>query len=322
MNELRWHPLLRQWVVVSTHRQDRPQLPKDWCPFCPGSGRVPEDYEVYLYPNDFPGFHLDSPPFEPHPDTAIVGESVFQTTGPRGACDVVLYSKEHNRLPSELPARRWRKVIDLWTRRTRELAAIPEIQYVYVFENTGLAIGVTMPHPHGQIYAFPFLPPLAKAELDSAAEYHSRTCECLYCRILCDELKAGQRIVAQNEDFVAFCPFFSRWPSEVQIYARRHMGGLEDLTDADADSLGALIKTVRQKYDHLYGFPLPLMMIVRQRPAKGDHPYFHFHVEFLPIQRSKTKLKYLAAVESGNGTFLNDTLAEEQAGILRNTEPR
>jgi UDPglucose--hexose-1-phosphate uridylyltransferase len=233
----------------------------------------------------------------------------------------VLYHPDHNVLPSQLPVEHWRKVVDLWTRRSVELAASPDVELVYVFENTGIAIGVTMPHPHGQIYAFPFLPPLVRAEVDSASAHFSVHGECLYCRILLEEIRDGRRLVAGNESFAAFVPFFARFPAEVQIYPRRHFGRLADMTDKEAGELASLIQAVRQKYDNLYGFPMPLMMILRQQPAKGDHPYFHFHVEFLPVQRSQTKLKYLAAVESGGGTFLNDTQAEERAEELRRTPP-
>ncbi|MGD0013595.1 MAG: hypothetical protein ABSD56_04100 [Bryobacteraceae bacterium] len=188
MNELRWHPLYRQWVAVATERQDRPQLPADWCPFCPKWGRVPEGYDVLLYPNDFPAFALTGGTYEPHDPAG----DLYQTTGALGACDVVLYHPDHNLRPSELSAEHWRKIIGLWTRRTQELAALPRIEYVYVFENTGVAIGVTMPHPHGQIYAFPFLPPLVATELDSAASHYAGQRECLYCNILGRELEGGQ----------------------------------------------------------------------------------------------------------------------------------
>src|SRR3954453_10596760 len=147
MSELRWHPLLKQWVVVAANRQDRPQMPKDWCPFDPGSGRVPDHYDVYLYPNDFPAFDEESGPFDPTP-------GLFKTTGAAGVCDVVLYSPEHNQNPSQLPPERWEKIVRLWMTRTTELVARPEVRYIMIFENTGEAIGVTMPHPHGQIYAF------------------------------------------------------------------------------------------------------------------------------------------------------------------------
>jgi UDPglucose--hexose-1-phosphate uridylyltransferase len=152
VSELRWNPLLREWVAVASARQDRPQMPKDWCPFDPGSGRVPDHYDVHLYPNDFPAFSLDSEPFDPQP-------GLFKTTGARGACDVVLYHPDHNLPPSRMSVDHWKLVVALWTRRYAELAARPDIRYVLIFENTGVAIGVTMPHPHGQIYAFPYIPP-------------------------------------------------------------------------------------------------------------------------------------------------------------------
>jgi UDPglucose--hexose-1-phosphate uridylyltransferase len=317
MSDLRWHPLLKQWVGVAAVRQDRPQMPKDWCPFDPGSGKVPDHYEVYIYPNDFAAFSRDSPPFD-----AAASEGLFGQTGARGNCDVVLYSPDHNCLPSELSPAHWRLVVDAWTRRSIELFADPVIQYVFIFENTGVAIGVTMPHPHGQIYAFPYVPPLIETELRSAGEHHSNTGRCLYCDLLGAELQSGSRVVAANGSFVTFVPFAARFPSEVQIYARRHVDRLEDLSDAEKTDLADAIRTMRRKYDSLYGFPLPLMMMVRQAPAKGEHPYFHFHVEFFPIQRSATKLKYLAGVETAAGTFLNDTVAEDQAESLRQSEPK
>jgi len=314
-SELRWHPLLRQWVAVAAERQSRPQMPEDWCPFCPGSGRVPDVYDVYLYPNDFRAFSFGNRPFSPE-------TGLFHRTGARGACDVVLYSPNHRLLPSQLSAEQWGKVIDLWIRRTAELSANPDVQYVSIFENTGVAIGVTMPHPHGQIYAFPFVPPLVQQELDSAAAHYREESECLYCRILAGEIEDGRRLVASSNNFVAFLPFFGRFPSEMQICPRRHVDAMTGLNAVELQDLALMLKIVRQKYDNLYGFPMPLMMLLRDRPAKGEHPYFHFHVDLLPIQRSPTKLKYLASVESGNGTFLNDTRAEEQAALLREIEPK
>jgi UDPglucose--hexose-1-phosphate uridylyltransferase len=275
---------------------------------------VPDDYSVYIYPNDFPAFSLSNPSFSPQAE-------LFGVTGARGVCDVVLYSPDHNLLPSQLTVEQWGKVIELWTRRTVELLANADVHYVSIFENTGVAIGVTMPHPHGQIYGFPFVPPLVRTELDSASDYFRAHTACLYCRILSAEIEDTRRLVGSNDSFVAFLPFFGRFPTELQIYARRHVGSLSELTPDERNDLALLLKQVRQKYDHLYGFPIPLMMLVRQAPAKGSHPYFHFHVEFLPIQRSPNKLKYLAAVESGNGTFLNDTRPEEQAALMRMAGP-
>src|SRR4051794_14942310 len=246
MSELRWHPLLRQWVVLASHRQDRPQMPANWCPFCPGSGRVPDTYDVLLYPNDFPAFDLQEPPFDQsaaHP---------FGTTGARGVCDVVLYSPKHTLRPSELTEDQWLKVIDLWASRTTELAKMADVQQVMVFENTGVAIGVTMPHPHGQIYAFPFLPPLIQTEVDASREYYQTNFKCLYCDLLKGEQHEGTRMVAENDHFAAFVPFAARFPSEVQLYSKRHYGRFKDMGPEERQSLAALLSVIRKKYDHLY----------------------------------------------------------------------
>ena len=191
-------------------------------------------------------------------------------------------------------------------------------QYIYIFENAGAAIGVTMPHPHGQIYSFPYIPPYVETELQSAQEYLSQKSRLPVLR------SAGRRTAAtdgaswkRTTAFVAFVPYAARFPSEGQIYPRRHVGSLAELDDQEKTHLASLIQIMRRKYDALYGFPMPMIMVVRQAPAQGAHPYFHLHVEFFPIQRSATKLKYLAGVETGAGTFLNDTIAEEQAEALR-----
>lgn len=279
MSELRWHPLLEQWVVVTAHRQGRPQMPANWCPFCPGSGHVPDTYDVHIYPNDFPAFE--------------------------GACDVVLYSPEHTRLPSELTVGQWGKVIDLWARRTAEYQADPKVKHVAVFENTGEAVGVTMPHPHGQIYAFPFVPPRVEKELAAVAKSE----ECLYCLIRSKEQDNGARMILNRTHFDAFVPYFARFPYESCIYAKRHVRGLSDMTLDEKADFAAILSAMRKKYDALFGFQMPLMMVLHQN--------VHFYVEFLPLQRTATKLKYLAAVESALGTFLEDVIPEEAAEKLR-----
>jgi UDPglucose--hexose-1-phosphate uridylyltransferase len=295
MSELRWHPLLEQWVVVTSHRQDRPQMPAGGCPFCPGSGRVPQHYDVALYPNDFPAFSRDDP-------------------NAPGSCDVVLYSPEHTRLPSGLPVSQWEKIVALWTRRTVELfASDPRVKHVMIFENAGEAVGVTMPHPHGQIYAFPFIPPRVERELASVAAFQQKTGECLYCSVLRDEHNDGGRIIAENAHFVAFAPHFARFPYETLIYARRHAASLGQFGADEARDLAAILSVMRRKYDGLFGFPMPLMMVLHQSA--------HFYVEFLPVQRSAAKLKYLAAVESASWTFLNDVLPEQAADALRRVQP-
>lgn len=315
MTELRWHPFLREWVGVAAVRQNRPQMPKDWCPFCPGSGRVPDHYETVLYPNDFAAFNQESGPFSPE-------MKPYSSTGAKGYCDVVIYSPDHTLLPSQIHSSHWRKIVDLWASRTEELERDADVAQVFIFENTGEAIGVTMPHPHGQIYAMPMTSPLIEREYEGARDFYGSSGTCLYCHVLNVEKAGRQRYVAENDHFFAFVPYWQRFPGEVQLYARRHTSGLSGLSEDEKNGLADITRIVRQKYDNLYGFQLPLMMVVRQKPAKGDHPYFHFHVEFLPLQRSATKLKYLAGVESGAGTYLNDTLSEDRAADLRASDPR
>ncbi len=318
MHQLRWHAILKEWVVFNTDRQHRPQMPANWCPFDPGSGKVPDNYDVYLYPNDFPAFALDSDPFQPleHP-------GLFDSTGPRGACDVVLYSPEHTLPPSKLSLENWRKVMDVWTNRTKELNANPDIAMIAIFENSGEAVGVTMPHPHGQIYAMPFVSPFVKREVAAANEYRSEhSGACLFCDLLAEELKQKVRVIAENEFFAAFIPYAARFPAEVSIYPKKHVRTLLDLTDQDKGELASIISVVRKKYDNLYGFLLPLMMAVKQAPLKQPDAAYHFHIQFLPLQRSSTKLKYLATVETGFGSFLADTAPEEMAANLRACEPQ
>src|SRR5437016_436509 len=180
---------------------------------------------------------------------------------------------------------------------------------VAVFEKCGDAVGVTMPHPHGQIYALPFIAPTVEKEIQSA-RLHSG---CLFCRLLEEELAQKSRIVSGDEHFTAFVPFAARFPAEIAIYARRHVRTLLDLTAEEKVSLARNISVVRRKYDSLYGFMLPLMMVVKQAPLQDAHAPYHFHVQFLPLQRSATKLKYLATMETGFGCFLADTAPEEMA---------
>lgn len=315
MHQLRWNALLEQWVAVSTGRQNRPQMPANWCPFDPGSGRVPENYDVYLYPNDFPAFSPDAPAFTP-----LTG--LFAETGPRGACDVVLYSPEHTLPPSKLTIENWRKVVDLWTRRTEQHAANRDIAFVAVFENCGEAVGVTMPHPHGQIYAMPFIPPFAEKEIASARHFAAENGgACLFCRVLAQELTDSVRIVAADEHFVTFVPYAARFPAELAIYPRRHVRTLLDLSADERQSLAEAISIARRKYDALYGFAMPLMMAVKQAPLREPDAPYHLHLQFMPLQRSETKLKYLATMETGFGTFLADTAPEEMAERLRKCEP-
>jgi len=277
---------------------------------------VPEDYDVHIYPNDFPAFSV------PPPDPSILCGDLYRVGRSLGKCDVVLYHPDHNTSLPQLSLGHLRRLVRLWRRRLEELKATPAIRYVLIFENKGAVIGVTMPHPHGQIYAFPFVPPRLAQEFAAArAHYHSRK-RCVFCDVLKKERQSRQRVVAENSAFSAFVPFYARWPYEVHVFARRHVGALDAFRPAEERGLAEILKWVTLKYDNLFGFSFPYMMLFHQAPTRGRFPFFHFHIEFYPPHRSRDKLKYLAGVETGAGTFLNDSLAEEKAAELRSVPPR
>ena len=239
-----------------------------------------------------------------------------------GKCDVVLYHPDHNTSLPQLPVNHIVKLVKLWRQRFTELKAMPGIRYVLIFENKGAVIGVTMPHPHGQIYAFPFIPPRVEKEIAAARAHSRKHGRCVFCDVLKKERRDGRRIVAENDSFTAFVPFYARWPYEVHIFSRRHLGALDEFRPAEERALAEILKWVTLKYDNLYGMSFPYMMVLHQSPVRGRHGEYHFHIEFYPPHRSKEKLKYLASVETGGGSFLNDSLAEEKAAELRKVRPR
>ncbi|HEY9899228.1 MAG TPA: galactose-1-phosphate uridylyltransferase [Pantanalinema sp.] len=319
MSELRWNPINEEWVVTATHRQDRTFMPPaDYCPICPTRpGGFPTevpaaDYEYVVFENKFPSFR-------PHPDApAIEGTDLMPVRSAVGACEVVLYTPRHEGTLADRTVLEIERLVRVWQDRYRVLGARSEIAYVFIFENKGEAIGVTLPHPHGQIYAFGYLPPKIERELSSQAKYHAKTGRCLHCDVLDEERRDARRIVAENAHFVALVPFYARYPYEVHLYAKGHVEAIDEFDREARLDLAAMLKTVMLKYDGLFGFSLPYMMVMHQRPTDGeDHPGCHFHVEFYPPNRTAQKLKYLAGCESGAGTFINDTLPEEKAAELR-----
>jgi UDPglucose--hexose-1-phosphate uridylyltransferase len=300
MSELRWHPLLEEWVTVAPWRQDRTYHPDaSHCPLCPTRPgqqptEIPEpDYYIALFENRYPSY-----------------------TGEQGRCEVVCYTPDHDSSLGAQTVEHIQDLITVWRDRTKELARLPNVRYVYIFENRGEAIGVTLSHPHGQIYAYPFLPPVLERELASESRHQRRTGRCLYCDLIVAEA-AGVRTVIRNDRWIAFVPPFARWPYEVHIAPVQHRGWLLDLDDEDEASLATIMKTMLQKYDRLFDMPLPYVMAMHQRPPGRGARQHHFHIEFYPPNRSKDKLKYLAGSELGAGAFILDARAEDTAAELR-----
>lgn len=321
MNELRWDPTLREWVAYATRRQDRTFLPPaEYCPLCPTKpGGFPteierEHYDIVVFENKFPSFAPDAGV----PDEA--GSALTPTAPGRGVCEVVVYTDDHDATLASMDERRIRNLIEVWADRYTELGAREEVEYVFIFENKGEAIGVTLHHPHGQIYGFPFVPPRPAKELEAAREYREQNLgTCLHCDVLSRELEDGRRVVATGEHFTAFVPFYAHFPFEVHVFARRCAPSIADLTAEERGDLASVLKDLLAGYDALFGFSLPYMMVMHQAPTDGgEHTGIaHFHIEFYPPNRTGEKLKYQAGSETGAGAFIMDVLPEESAATLR-----
>lgn len=320
MSQQRYDVLTDEYVVLAAHRQNRTFMPPaNQCPLCPTTperqSEIPSDeYEVVVFDNRFPALAKDITGVE------TVDDELFGSRPATGACEVVCFSSNHTSSFKDLSPEQARLVVDAWADRTAELSQRDEVAYVYPFENRGAEIGVTLPHPHGQIYAYNHIPPRASKELAAAERHQQKTGRNLFGDIIAAELEDGSRVVAQNDSWVAFVPFAARWPMEVHLYPRVQTPDLAALDDAQRDGLAELYREILRRFDALYDAPLPYISAWQQGPAKNSDPrraLAWLHVELFSIRRSADKLKYLAGTESGQGAFSNDVAPEMQAKILR-----
>ncbi len=318
MAELRYNPLTKDWVMIASHRQNRPQMPKDWCPFCPGSGKVPDDYIVHKYDNDFPALSQEPP----QPDN--LKTDFYKTAPSYGKCEVILYSPEHTKTLPELSEEHVRKLVDLWVERFVEIKKDENIKYVFIFENRGEVVGVTMPHPHGQIYGYSFIPKKLELECEAAKEHKEKTGNCIFCDMLADEVKYGERIIIENDDFYAFLPFYSEYPYGMYIMSKKHKSTIDQFTDSERDNLAKIVRETAGTLDSLFGYTFPYMMCMHNAPVNsGDmDDTFHFHIEFFPPMRSADKQKFNASSETGAWAHCNPTAPEEKAIELREAYQR
>lgn len=307
---LRWHPLRGEWVAYASHRQERTfKPPAEFCPLCPVQpggfpGEIPfADFEVAVFENRFPAFHPGAP--EP-PELPI------PTRPAKGQCEVVVYSAAHRGSVGELPRERRQLLVRVWADRYRDLLAHDMVAFVMPFENRGEEIGVTLHHPHGQIYAFPFVPPAVAPMV--AAFREGPVLSTMRERI------GDAYDVAGNEHAVAFVPPCARFPSEVWLMPRAFHPGPWTFSDAETLGFADVLGEVVARYDALYGRPMPYLCILYAAP-KGEEDRFHFHIQFFPFLRTGDRLKYLAGCEQGAGTFLVDGLPEQMAARLREAKP-
>jgi UDPglucose--hexose-1-phosphate uridylyltransferase len=303
--ELRLDPLTREWVLIVGDRQARPNLPATGCPFCVGGVEAPEPYDVHAFTNRWPALVPGDPIAL---DEDAPGEGTPSVPA-HGAAEVVLYTPDHDASLGSLGVDGIRKVIDLWAERTTALLARPEVSYVLVFENRGRDVGATIDHPHGQIYAFGFVPPVPRRELEVSGERG-----CPLCTLVPGEAAAHTRVVADDGDWLAWVPKANPWPYGTLLAPRTHVDGLATLDPAGRDALAATLGEVLTRYDRLFGVPFPYMLWVHQQP--GDERA-HLHVHVAPPRRSAETLRFVAAGELGSGTYSNPIVPEDAAQALR-----
>ncbi|MFC8501945.1 galactose-1-phosphate uridylyltransferase [Pedococcus sp. NPDC057267] len=322
--QVRHDALVGDWVAIAGHRSNRTFLPpKDECPLCPtGTGTVPSEvpessYDVVVFENRFPSY-------APVSDFAPETRSDLERSGPAlGRCEVVCFTSDHDSTFAELSPQRARTVIDAWADRTAELGAVPEVKQVFCFENRGQQIGVTLHHPHGQIYAYPYVPQRSAAILARAREHHAATGRLLGADLLEAERRDGRRVVLSGRHWTAYVPYAARWPVEVHLAPHRDVPDLPALDDDERDELAVLYLDLLQRLDRYYvkkdgrDVRLPYIAGWHQAPAKEGRDVSRLHLQVMSVLRSPSKLKYLAGSESGVGGWVNDVSPEDIAARLR-----
>lgn len=296
MSECRFNELRGEQVVYAVHRQDRTFLPaEDHCPLCPTRpGQPPTEipfpsFEIVVFDNLFPSFEA-----------------------PDGASEVVVYTDQHDGSFGRLAPERAEALMWVWRQRYEELGARPDVEYVLIFENRGVEVGTTLHHPHGQIYGYPFLPPVPALELEA----DQRLGGCAICSLLAQEVEQDERVVHENDSVVSYVPYAARWPYEVHVVLRDHRASLASCTAGELAELASGLQAVTRGYDELFARPFPYIMVLHQAPTDSRSDG-HLHVEFYPPLRTAEKHKFAAGSEQGAGTFIMDVMPEGSAGALR-----
>jgi UDPglucose--hexose-1-phosphate uridylyltransferase len=328
--EERWHPLREEWVIVAAHRQSRPWMGETVAPraddipayvadcyLCPGNARVsgavnPRYTGVHVFDNDHPCVGEAAPS-----DLAAV-DAPYAVRRADGVARVIAYTPRHDLTVARMPAAEIVPIVDTWRRETRDLGARPEVNQVLIFENKGDVVGVSNPHPHGQIYATNFTWKTFDTELDAQRRYAREKGRGLFADVIAAERRDGRRVLFEDEHAIAFVPYFARYAYEVYVAPKRRVSHVFELSDTECESLGRALKDVTVRYDNLWRQSFPYVMTLHQAPTDGgDYRDFHFFAGFLPPLRRPNMVKYLAGPEIGGGNFLSDTLPEEKAAELR-----
>lgn len=318
-SEIRRDPLSGDWVAIAAHRQARTyKPPADQCPLCPSRPghptEIPEtDYDVVVFGNQFPSFAQGIPGF----DGTLDGIEQVPTGPARGQCEVVCFTSDHNSSFAQLSPEKARLVVEAWADRTAELAGLPGVEQIFCFENRGEEIGVTLHHPHGQIYAYPFITPRTTKELATAERYVRENGTPVQGDVLAAERALGQRVVVESEHWTAYVPAAARWPVEVHVVPHRQVPDIPSLSEAERDDFASTYLDVLRRLDRLYDGRLPYVAGWHQAPVHTGREASWLRMEVFSVQRAADKLKFLAGSESGMAVWINDVTPEQIAARLR-----
>jgi len=327
--EQRWHPLREEWVVIAAHRQDRPWQGEqaaagpapaavyvEDCYLCPRNLRVsgirnPDYQSVFVFDNDHPCVGMNAPQqLEPPP-------GIYRNAPALGVARIVTYTPLHNVTLAELPVDSISALLATWRDQYVELGSRPEIRHVLMFENKGEVVGVSNPHPHGQIYATTFVFKTIEVEADVSRRFYREHGRVLFQDIVRSELADGRRILFENGSAIVFLPYFARYAYECYVAPRETHASLQTMSSGELGDLAEALKRLLVRYDNLWQMPFPYVMTLHQAPTDGgDYAGFHFHIECHPPLRKPRLLKYLAGPEIGGGNFLSDTRPELKAAEL------
>lgn len=316
MPELRWNPLLNTWTMVATNRQNRPHLPRNNNPFAPGQGRLPASYDVLAYENDYPTLNLE--PNDVKPEANIF----FKNKVAYGKCEVILYTDNPDKEIYHLSDEHVLKLVELWTERFRELSKDKRIKYIFEFENRGEEVGVTIHHPHGQLYAYSWLPQKIKTELTNCKNYFKQKGSNLFADMNAAEQQYAKRIILENSSFICYIPYFTDYPFGVFIVHKDLKQNFTEFTLLEKKDLAVMLKKLVAAFDKIYDRKFPYIMCIHQNPVntsmyKDCKNYYAFHIEFYPPLRDKDKIKWYAGSEMGAGAAANPLNVDDCAALLR-----
>ncbi|MCT4601648.1 MAG: UDP-glucose--hexose-1-phosphate uridylyltransferase [Marinifilum sp.] len=326
----RYNPLTGEWILVSPHRSKRPwqgQVEKiveekrpsydSKCYLCPGNERVggeknPQYKDVYSFQNDFSALLENTPSGE------YVEGDLFKAESESGICKVICFSPDHSLTVPEMKVEDIRKVVDLWCKEYKELGEREDIAYVQIFENKGSIMGCSNPHPHGQIWASGLVPLETSKESETQKSYFEKHGRSMLSDYLESELQKKERILVENDSFVALVPFWAVWPFETMIISRRTVSNLLELTDEERTGLADIYKKLTVMYDNLFEVSFAYSAGLHQAPTDGEeHPEWHLHMHFYPpLLRSASVKKFMVGYEM-LGTPQRDITAEGAAKRLK-----